>query len=221
MNNRGMNNLPNSVAMIVLRDMTGTQLAQLAASSTRYKNMINKNANLRRKVRNNRNLAFFNKAMKLYNNNKDEELEKLEDEFQGDCADIAEKLMINRPKSIEDYDLAVFLTDYYKKYVLTNKKYTIKQALEKFVLDTVYGKKKMNAKFNTKHFETAGYKLAKLKAIKNYLHNPKSNFSNFTFDKLNDPDYYDLRAASNYTNINWYHNSLNNRINKYRRLKNK
>lgn len=57
-NNRGMNKLPNNVAMIVLRGMTGTQLAQLATTSTQFRAMIRQNENLLNKIRVNRNWAF-------------------------------------------------------------------------------------------------------------------------------------------------------------------
>jgi hypothetical protein len=162
------------------------------------------------------NRNFFNKADKYYENENDDKFEELEDEFQDECEEIAEELMIKRPKSAKEYDLGEFL-EIYDKYVKTDK-YTLKQALEKFVLDTVYGENKMNAKFKTKHFGSAANKLAKLERIKNYVSQPR-NYLNY--DKLNDPDYYDLGAASNYTNIDWYYEGLNNRINKYRRLANK
>jgi hypothetical protein len=55
-----MNNLPNNVAVIILKNMSGTELAQLAVLSRRFRAMINKNETLRNRIRTNRNWAFMN-----------------------------------------------------------------------------------------------------------------------------------------------------------------
>lgn len=52
-----MNNLPKNLVMKILKSANGTQLAQLATSSTRYRNMIMSNARLLNKIRVNRNWA--------------------------------------------------------------------------------------------------------------------------------------------------------------------
>lgn len=152
------------------------------------------------------NRAFFNKAKQYSNAENDEAFDKLETTFEHECEKIRRELMINNKPKNKYYDLAEFLV-MYDNYVRTNK-YTTKQALEKFVLNTVYSssnpylKRKsnmMNAKFKTKHFGTAANKLAKLKQIKNFLTNPRRNFENFSYGKLNDPDYYDLYIVSNHT----------------------
>ena len=162
------------------------------------------------------NKNFFNRAQKYLNSEEYEKFEDLEEEFQGECEEIAEDLLINRKRSAEEYDLEVFLEKYYET-ILTGK-YTVEQALEKYVLDAVYGDKQMNRKFNMKHFGSAANKLAKLEYIKKYMNNPGNYIK---YNRINDPDYYDIRSYSNYANLDGYYESLENRIHKYRRMINK
>lgn len=158
------------------------------------------------------NLAYFNRANKAYENNNNKTFENMEDEFQGECEELAEELMIRRPKADQYY-----LGDFVDRYLNKMKKgqITPKRALEKYVLEVAYGKGTMNGKYRTKYAATPEAKLARLERIKAYMQNPK-NWSN-NYGNINDPDYYDLSAASNYTNINWYHESINRRIANYRR----
>ena len=163
------------------------------------------------------NMAFFNRANKagageinngnsIYNNSSET--------FEDACKALSRQLMINnRPSTY--FALGDFL-DYYIPKVKSGQ-YTLRRAFEKYVLDQVYGKNAMNYKLNLKYNGSASNKLAKLLAIRKYINNP-SNWrnGNFNWGNVNDPDYYDLRAAENRSNINWYTNSLNGRIAYYR-----
>ena len=161
------------------------------------------------------NLAYFNRANKAYANNNNSTYESMEDEFQGECEELAVELMIRRPKPVQ-YDLFDFIDSYLGKIKKGN--ITPKRALEKYVLDVAYGKGKMDNKFRTKYAASDEAKLARLEKIRAYMNNPKNWSGNyFNYSNINDPNYYDLVAASNYTNINWYHESINGRIANYRR----
>jgi hypothetical protein len=72
----------------------------------------------------------------------------------------------------------------------------------------------MDRKFRTKYGSAPEAKLARLENIRRKINSATNNFN---WANVNDPDYYDLNAASNYTNIDWYTNSLNGRISNYRR----
>ena len=173
-------------------------------------------------VRNNNNsyhsmrTLFWNyNTNKLNNTNKNQArranaiLNKSNDTFEKACEELAEALMLETWTKTQ-YDLYVFMENYLPQ--VKSGQYTLRRALEKYVLDASYGKGKMNNKFNMKYNGSAATKYAKLVAIRNYLNN-----GNFNWAKVNDPDYYDLLAAQNHNNINWYTNSLNNRINYYKR----
>jgi len=136
-------------------------------------------------------------------------LNESNDTFEKACEELAEELMLETWTKPQ-YDLYVFMENYLPK--VKSGQYTLRRALEKYVLDSSYGKGKMNNKFNMKYNGSAATKYAKLVAIRNYLNN-----GNFNWAKVNDPDYYDLRAAQERTNIDWYTNSLNGRINYYKR----
>lgn len=142
-------------------------------------------------------------------------LNESNDTFDNACEELAKELMIatwTKPQ----YDLSVFIDDYLPK--VKSGQYTLRRALEKYVLDASYGKGKMNNKLNMKYNGSAANKYAKLVAIRNYINNPsKWRNGSFNWANVNDPDYYDLGAAQNHTNIDWYTNSLNSRINYYKR----
>jgi hypothetical protein len=157
----------------------------------------------------NMNVAFFNRA-----NTNNNTFNNASDKFETACKDLSAQLMLNNRRAY--FDISVFLDDYFPK--VKSGQYTLRRAFEKYVLDAVYGKNKMNAKFSMKYNGSASNKLAKLLAIRKYINNP-SNWKNgnFRWGNINDPDYYDLRAAENRSNINWYTNSLNGRIAYYTR----
>lgn len=159
------------------------------------------------------NLAYYSRANNAYDNNNKKIYKSMEEKFHSECEELAMKLMIRRPN--HQYELSDFLDSYLVK--MKKKQITPRHALEKYVLEVAYGKGKMNAKFRTKYGARPEAKLARLEKIRAYMNNPNNHFN---YDNINDPDYYDLSAANNYTNINWYTNSLNNRISKYRRLVN-
>lgn len=161
----------------------------------------------------NMNNTFFNKVNS--NNMNEDKFLEMESNFTAACEDLAYALMIGTYKK-PVYDMSDFIDAYESK--VKSGQYTLRKALEKYVLDVTYGKGVMNSKFNLKHNGSASNKLAKLLAVRNYINNPSRwPNGNFSWKNINDPDYYDLNAASNRTNINWYTNSLNNRIANYRR----
>jgi hypothetical protein len=55
-----MNKLPPELVMIILKKLTGAELAQLAMTSRRYRAMINADETLRNRIRTNKNWAFMN-----------------------------------------------------------------------------------------------------------------------------------------------------------------
>jgi hypothetical protein len=139
----------------------------------------------------------------------------LSDEFALACSELAQSLYL-RYNDPERFDGVEFLSEYYPK--VKNGTYTLKRAMEKYVLDVVYGKNTMNNKMRTKYNGSPNAKLNRLLKISAYISNP-SNWrgGHFNWANINDPDYYDMRAAENRSNINWYTNSLNGRIANYRR----
>ena len=162
------------------------------------------------------NNAFFNRANKAGSgeiNNGNNIFNNSSETFQAACKALSRQLMLNNSRAT--FPLGDFL-DYYIPKVKAGQ-YTLRRAFEKYVLDRVYGKNAMTAKLNMKYNGSASNKLAKLLAIRKYINNP-SNWrnGNFNWGNVNDPDYYDLRAAENRSNINWYTNSLNNRIAYYK-----
>lgn len=158
---------------------------------------------------------FWNSQKNNINNNEARRAGELYDEssetFEEACKDLARALMLRTSRRTY-YSLGDFI-DYYLPKVKSGQ-YTVRRAMEKYILDQVYGKGVMNAKFNLKYNGSAANKLARLTAIRNHINNPGSNFN---WSNVNDPDYYDLSAAENRTNIDWYTNSLNGRIANYRR----
>jgi hypothetical protein len=95
-------------------------------------------------------------------------------------------------------------------------KYTVKQLMEKYVVHVLYNGR-LNNKFVYKYNAAPHNKLKRLENIATYMRSPhRWPNGNFSYRDINDPEYYDLGAAQNLSNINWYHNSIGNRINRLR-----
>ena len=167
------------------------------------------------------NKAFFNKYNNACNKNINSVIDSSDEEFQAACEEVAEHLMIlsNGHSEVdpEEFDISKFY-DQFLVPGLKEGKYSINQLIEKYVVHTLY-RGRLNHKFTYKYNSSPSNKLARLQTIKNYLNNPKNwKNGNFRFRNINDPDHYDLGAAEMVSNINWYTNSINNRISKYKKL---
>lgn len=167
----------------------------------------------------NLNRAFFKKFANANENVTDD----MYDEFADECVNIANSLMLMRggykKVNASIFDLGTFVRMYLMKNL--NSSNNIKIILEKYIVDTVYGKGKMNAKFNAKHKSTPAQKLAKLEKIKQYINDPVvQSQPYFNWTKLNDPDFYDMKGLDNHGYTRLYAGSLNSRISKYRRMVN-
>jgi hypothetical protein len=91
-------------------------------------------------------------------------------------------------------------------------KFTWKMAMEKYVLDVIYGKNKMNNKMNFKYSLHPATKAEHLKKIKQNMDN---HGNLITWSEVTDPDYYDLYELSKRTSMNGYYRALGERIKKY------
>lgn len=175
----------------------------------------------------NLNRNFFKRYVNVRDANNENSMMELYDQFAEECVEISRNLMLapsyNTPK-MEIFDLDEFCYDYLVKNLNNSNANSsnIKLLLEKYILDTVYGKGRMNNKFNLKHKGTPAKKVAMLEKINKQMHSPNNWGPNgFNWDMLNDPDYYNIKGISWYGYENGYAESLNGRINKYRRLANK
>jgi hypothetical protein len=165
------------------------------------------------------NKAFFNKVGKAMNNGNDDVIDQVEEEFGGECAELAEELLIMKNGYIKARpdDFSVF--EFYEEFYIPgmkHAKYTVKQLMEKYVVHVLYNGR-LNNKFLYKYNAAPHNKLKRLEKIATYMKSPnKWPNGNFNYRDINDPEYYDLAAAQGLSNINWYHNSINNRINRLR-----
>ena len=129
-----------------------------------------------------------------------------------------------RKVNMDMFDLDTFCYDYLVKNLNNSNANSanIKLLVEKYILDTVYGKGRMDNKFNLKHKGTPAQKVAMLERINKQMHSPNNWGPNgFNWNMLNDPDFYNMKGISWYGYENGYSESLNNRINKYKRQMNK
>lgn len=172
----------------------------------------------------NLNRNFFKKFANANAINNESVTEPLFEEFAEECARIAkEDLMLASGYTTPEADM-FNLQDFIYDYLLKNlnnsnaNSSNIKLLLEKYILDTVYGKGRMNNKFNMKHKGTPAQKVAMLERIHKQMHSPNNWGPNgFNWGNLNDPDYYNMKTLSWYGYENGYYESLNGRINNYRR----
>ena len=159
--------------------------------------------------------VHVNNGGKLTSNNfrrLENQKEEMLDEFGEYCNELAQKLYL---RTINPYKYTTGFYDFVKEYM---PKYPFNQALEKFVLDKIYGKGVMNNKFRLKYNGTPSNKLNRLVKLSAYINNPANwRGGKFNWKNVNDPDYYDLFTAEGYGNFNWYPESLGGRIRNYRR----
>jgi hypothetical protein len=177
----------------------------------------------------NLNRNFFKRYVNVRDANNENRMMELYDEFAEECARIAsEDLMITGPglnkPNMDMFDLDVFSYDYLVRNLNNSNANSgnIKLLLEKYILDTVYGKGRMNNKFNMKHKGTPAQKVAMLQKISRQMTNP-ANWGprGFNWDNLNDPDFYNTKSIPWYGYENGYAESLNGRIAQYKRMMNK
>ena len=174
------------------------------------------------------NRNFFKRFANASNVNNENTAQELYDQFAEECAEIANKLMLMsggyRKINMDMFDLDTFCYDYLVKNLNNSNANSanIKLLVEKYILDTVYGKGRMDNKFNLKHKGTPAQKVAMLERINKQMHSPNNWGPNgFNWNMLNDPDFYNMKGISWYGYENGYSESLNNRINKYKRQMNK
>ena len=176
----------------------------------------------------NLNRNFFKRYVNVRDANNENRMMEFYDQFAEECVEIARKLMITEPglktPNMEIFDLDVFSYDYLVKNLNNSNANSgnIKLLLEKYILDTVYGKGRMNNKFNMKHKGTPAQKVAMLQKISRQMTNP-ANWGprGFNWDNLNDPDFYNTKSIPWYGYENGYAESLNGRIAGYKRMMNK
>jgi hypothetical protein len=175
----------------------------------------------------NLNRNFFKKFVNERDENENVDEERNE-AFTDECVEIARTLMIThggyRTPTQDMFDILDFSYDYLLKNLNKSNANSsnIKLLLEKYILDTVYGKGRMNKKFNLKYKGTPAQKVAMLEKIHKQMHSPNNWGPNgFNWGNLNDPDYYNMGSVSYYGYENGYAESLNGRIAQYKRMMNK
>lgn len=139
--------------------------------------------------------------------------EKMSKKFQEHCEQVARRLMIDTYAG-KRYDLRVYLNEYLPR----NNRSSLNRSIERYVLDANYGKGVMNNKLKYKYNGSPLDKLKQLERIHKYITNYTSwKGGRFNWKNINDPDYYDLPAANRVSNMNWYTNTIGNRISNYRK----
>jgi hypothetical protein len=162
----------------------------------------------------NTNFETFQKANRSYTLKQSKNIEdaaiKLNDEFIKACMKLAKELHLKQ-KYKGVFDGFEFMDKYAR--IINYKRFPWKMAMEKYVLDTIYGEKKMNNKMN---FKYGLHPMAKAEQLKNIKQNMDTGANSITWSKVTDPDYYDLRELmTKHGKMEEYYKSLIPRIKNY------